>query len=154
MTSRRQAPPEQSCPQATSALPPRTQRHLVVTGTMRAPELQPLHNPSQPFAMASRGFQPGAQPYRAFPNSFGAPEHALGASYAQDQLPASFYTQPPPDHPAIFSTKRGELPFRYMHHFLPEKNVHLWDKDEIQGACNSLRLMYWDLMKGMVRPTA
>lgn len=72
--------------------------------------------------------------------------------FVEHELSASFYTNPPQHRPAIFSTKQGELPFREMKHFLPGRSVHMWDQDEIQSACNSLRLLYWDLMKTMQRP--
>jgi hypothetical protein len=72
--------------------------------------------------------------------------------FIENQLPAWFYIRPAPDCPAVFSTRQGDLPFRHMEHVLPPRSVHMWDRDEIQSACNSLRLLYWDLMKAMDRP--
>jgi hypothetical protein len=40
-----------------------------------------------------------------------------------------------------------------MEHLLPARFVHLWDRDEVQICCNSLRLLYWEHMKNLERPT-
>jgi hypothetical protein len=39
-----------------------------------------------------------------------------------------------------------------MEHLLPQRRVHLWSGDEVQSACNSLRKLYWEVIKDMPRP--
>lgn len=75
--------------------------------------------------------------------------HGVVDTYVEDSLPVGFYTHPPSDAPAIFSTKNGTRPFSYLTHILPPRRLHLWSKDEIQERCNSLRKTYWNHMKTM-----
>ncbi|KAM3555527.1 hypothetical protein MY1884_005553 [Beauveria asiatica] len=76
----------------------------------------------------------------------------LPVSYIEDNLPLGFYTKPPVDAKAIFSTGSGQRPFRHMHHILPRRKLHLWSKNEIQQNCNSIRKVHWDAMQGMTEP--
>ncbi|KAH8711085.1 hypothetical protein HC256_007914 [Beauveria bassiana] len=77
----------------------------------------------------------------------------LPVSYIEDNLPLGFYTKPPVDAKAIFSTSSGQRPFRHMHHILPRRmKLHLWSKNEIQENCNSIRKAHWDVMQGMTEP--
>lgn len=80
-------------------------------------------------------------------DSQGIPRH-----YVEDSLPVGFYTNPPADAKAIFSTMRGEHAFRRMKHLLPARRIHLWTSDEVQSACNSIRQVFWDAMRPMTRP--
>lgn len=80
-------------------------------------------------------------------NADGVPQR-----YLEDNLPVGFYTNPPPGCMAIFSTGDGEREFRKMEHILPRRRIHLWSKDEMQSACNSIRKTYWHSMKKMAQP--
>lgn len=66
-------------------------------------------------------------------------------SWIDKMLPPGFYTQLPPDdkRPAIFSTHRGQQPFRYSQRSMPEKCTRLWSEDEVQSVCISLRQVHW-----------
>lgn len=95
-------------------------------------------------------FYPNGLPqvYKMYsPDSRGVPR-----SYVEDNLPIGFYTNPPDDAAATFSTLRGHRPFRQMKHLLPERTLHLWTGDEVQAVCNSVRRVFWDYMKQMKRP--
>ncbi|KAH6887997.1 hypothetical protein B0T10DRAFT_607197 [Thelonectria olida] len=70
-------------------------------------------------------------------------------TYVEDHLPVGFYTKPKSEAKAIFSTQNGTRPFKSIKHADPQRRIHLWSKDEIQAACNSLRKIYWDHMKEM-----
>lgn len=72
--------------------------------------------------------------------------------YVEDYLPIGFYTKPPPSARAVFSTGNGKRPFREMKHILPARRIHLWDKDELQSVCNSIRKTYWEHMGAMTQP--
>ncbi|KAF5613010.1 uncharacterized protein FSUBG_1240 [Fusarium subglutinans] len=73
-------------------------------------------------------------------------------TYVEDYLPVGFYISPPVGAKAVFSTCNGSNPFRYMEHLLPQRRVHLWSGDEVQSACNSLRKLYWEVIKDMPHP--
>ncbi|KAF4946858.1 hypothetical protein FGADI_10887 [Fusarium gaditjirri] len=73
-------------------------------------------------------------------------------TYVEDYLPVGFYSNPPVDARAVFSTSNGANPFRFMEHLLPQRRVHLWSSDEVQSACNSLRKLYWEVIKDMPHP--
>ncbi|KAJ9420543.1 hypothetical protein QL093DRAFT_2637446 [Fusarium oxysporum] len=73
-------------------------------------------------------------------------------TYVEDYLPVGFYNNPPVDARAVFSTSNGSNPFRFMEHLLPQRRVHLWSSDEVQSACNSLRKLYWEVIKDMPHP--
>ncbi|RGP67206.1 hypothetical protein FLONG3_8601 [Fusarium longipes] len=81
------------------------------------------------------------------PGAQGVPQ-----TYLEDYLPVGFYKNPPPEAGAIFSTENGARPFRRMEQLMPQRRIHLWNKDEIQSVCNSLRRLYWDHMKSMQKP--
>ncbi|KAG5983134.1 hypothetical protein E4U55_000720 [Claviceps digitariae] len=83
----------------------------------------------------------------------GPHDEGVPVSYLEEHLPIGFYTNPPSYAPAKFSTGHGERPFRTMAHILPRRRIHLWDKDELQAACNSTRKTYWADMKSMTRPS-
>ncbi|KFA47852.1 hypothetical protein S40293_06431 [Stachybotrys chartarum IBT 40293] len=72
--------------------------------------------------------------------------------YIENNLPAVFYTQPPANAKAAFSTSEGQRPFRAIGDVLTARHVHLWSKDEIQSVCNSIRQVFCHLMKGMPKP--
>ncbi|KAG6032389.1 hypothetical protein E4U40_006295 [Claviceps sp. LM458 group G5] len=74
-------------------------------------------------------------------------------SYLEEYLPIGFYTNPPSNALAKFSTAHGERQFRKMEHILPRRRIHLWGKDQLQAACNSTRKTYWADMKKMTRPS-
>ncbi|KAG5974818.1 hypothetical protein E4U58_002495 [Claviceps cyperi] len=74
-------------------------------------------------------------------------------SYLEEYLPIGFYTNPPSNALAKFSTAHGERQFRKMEHILPRRRIHLWGKDQLQAACNSTRKTYWADMKRMTRPS-
>lgn len=80
--------------------------------------------------------------------SGGAPQY-----YVENHLPARFYNYPPPLAPAKFSTFNGHGPFRAIGEVLPDRRVHLWNKDEIQSVCNSLRRVFKADLKRLQRPT-
>ncbi|QPG96261.1 hypothetical protein C2857_003681 [Epichloe festucae Fl1] len=82
----------------------------------------------------------------------GPHDEGVPLAYLEDNLPIGFYTNPPPNAPAAFSTAQGERKFRKMSHILPRRRIHLWDKDQLQAACNSTRKTYWALMKNMTKP--
>lgn len=121
---------------------------LVVTSR---PDMWPIRKSAQE-AMEKRPFQSSA-PENEMQNHLPSISPNAIREWLEGQLPASFYTHPPPHCRAIFSTRHGELPFRTMDHLLPKRSLHLWDREEIQVACNSLRLMYWDIMRNLQRPT-
>ncbi|KAG5795095.1 hypothetical protein H9Q69_005844 [Fusarium xylarioides] len=73
-------------------------------------------------------------------------------TYVEDYLPVGFYSNPPVGAKAVFSTCNGSNHFRFMEHLLPVRRVHLWSGDEVQSACNSLRKLYWDVIKDMPHP--
>lgn len=77
----------------------------------------------------------------------------VAQAYLEDNLPAGFYTNPPPEAKAMFSTIRGEKPFRKMEHILPRRRIHLWSKDEVQSVCNSIRQSFWEEMRHMHKPS-
>ncbi|KOS20867.1 hypothetical protein ESCO_004184 [Escovopsis weberi] len=79
-------------------------------------------------------------------------DNGVVQDYIEDHLPVGFYTNAPSNAKAIFSTGRGERPFRAMEHILPLRKLHLWSKDEIQAVCNSLRKSFWEDMKRMQQP--
>lgn len=81
-----------------------------------------------------------------------APGNDVSHRYIEDNLPVGFFTNPPPDAKAVFSTANGKKDFRRMTHILPRRKLHLWAKNEIQSACNSLRQAYWDVMRTMAQP--
>jgi hypothetical protein len=82
----------------------------------------------------------------------GHPSNGVPDQYLEDNLPLGFYTNPPPDTEAIFSTMKGKREFRTVEHILPARNIHLWTGLEVQSACNSLRQIFWDCMKSMKQP--
>ncbi|PHH84470.1 hypothetical protein CDD83_1895 [Cordyceps sp. RAO-2017] len=82
----------------------------------------------------------------------GVDSGGVAHQYVENHLPVRFYTHPPPGVAAKFSTLHGQLPFRFNGELLPERRVHLWNKDEIQSVCNSLRHLHWTDMKKMRRP--
>jgi hypothetical protein len=63
--------------------------------------------------------------------------------YVEDNLPAMFYLNAPRDSRALFSRGEGHGPFRPINHALPRRIIHLWNCNEIQSVCNSLRRIYW-----------
>ncbi|KAF5687429.1 hypothetical protein FDENT_5452 [Fusarium denticulatum] len=73
-------------------------------------------------------------------------------TYVEDYLPVGFYSNPPVGAKAVFSTCNGSTAFHVMEHLLPQRRVHLWSGDEVQSACNSLRTLYWEVIKDMPRP--
>ncbi|RDA84564.1 hypothetical protein CP532_1130 [Ophiocordyceps camponoti-leonardi (nom. inval.)] len=74
--------------------------------------------------------------------------------YMENHLPVRFYTHPPPHAIGKFSTLYGHYKqFSVLGELLPERRVHLWNKDEIQSVCNSLRQIFWGDMKTLRRPT-
>lgn len=96
---------------------------------------------------------------KAYPNGIPAyykmcssPSDAVIERYIEDNLPVGFYTKPPENAKAAFSTNNGQRPFRKMEHILPRRSLHLWSKDEIQSVCNSIRKTYWASMRQMVQP--
>ncbi|KAM5346815.1 hypothetical protein ACJ41O_009820 [Fusarium nematophilum] len=76
----------------------------------------------------------------------------VAQTYVEDNLPVGFYTTPRCPTKAIFSTLNGQRPFRPMQHLLPRRRIHLWNRDEIQSVCNSIRKKFWNHMKGMQQP--
>ncbi|KAM0417879.1 hypothetical protein ACHAPD_004225 [Fusarium lateritium] len=74
-------------------------------------------------------------------------------TYLEDYLPVGFYTNPRTEAGAIFSTQCGRRPFRRMDQLMAQRRVHLWNKDEVQSVCNSLRRLYWNYMKYMQKPS-
>lgn len=74
--------------------------------------------------------------------------------YVEDNLPVGFYTTTPSWAKAVFSTLDGKRELRHLQHVLPARHVHLWSKDEVQSTCNSIRKVWWKLMKNMPKPTS
>lgn len=79
--------------------------------------------------------------------------NGIQQTYIEDYLPVGFYTNPRIDAEATFSTQSGKQPFRRIDQLMPQRRIHLWNKDEIQSVCNSLRRLYWDYMKPMQKPS-
>ncbi|CAG1988013.1 unnamed protein product [Fusarium graminearum] len=79
--------------------------------------------------------------------------NGIQQTYIEDYLPVGFYTNPRIDAEATFSTQCGKQPFRRIDQLMPQRRIHLWNKDEIQSVCNSLRRLYWDYMKPMQKPS-
>ncbi|KAK7425835.1 hypothetical protein QQZ08_007684 [Neonectria magnoliae] len=73
-------------------------------------------------------------------------------TYLEDYLPVGFYTNPKVGAKAIFSTIDGQRIFRKMSHLLPQRRIHLWNRDEIQSVCNSIRKVFWQHMREMRQP--
>lgn len=96
-------------------------------------------------------------PKAAFPN--GIPNtYAIESNSGSDvkyidHLPCSFYTNPPPNCAALFSTLAGRRPFRKMEHVLPGRSVKLWRADEVQEVCNRYRRMFYQYMPFVTKPT-
>lgn len=74
--------------------------------------------------------------------------------YLEDSVSMGFYTNPPKNARAIFSTGNGTREFRKMDHILPKRHIPLWSKDEIQMLCNSTRKIFWEFMKPMRMPVS
>lgn len=79
-------------------------------------------------------------------------EEGVQQTYLEDYLPVGFYTNPPSHAQAVFSTMNGQSRFRRLEHILPQRRIHLWNRDEIQSCCNSIRLVHWHQMKLMREP--
>ena len=71
--------------------------------------------------------------------------------YIENHLPIRFYTHPPTHAQGKFSAMYGQQHFRKMGELLPERRVHLWNKNEVQSVCNSLRQVFWPDMKRLQR---
>lgn len=78
--------------------------------------------------------------------------HAPPQEYLENNLPRGFYINPPANARCLFSTEGGNKPARSLEHFLPQRQIHLWSKDEVQTQCNSLRKRHWQHMKAMIKP--
>ncbi|KAM0524199.1 hypothetical protein ACHAP6_003326 [Verticillium nonalfalfae] len=74
--------------------------------------------------------------------------------YIESYLPMMFYTEPPEDLKAIFSTKNGQLKPRRLEHVLPRRELKLWDAEKIQNTANSVRKKFWANMRTMSEPKA
>lgn len=74
-------------------------------------------------------------------------------TYVENHLPVGFYTSPPPDARAVFSTSDGTRSFRHLDHLLPQRRIHLWNGHEIQSICNSIRRVFWKNMRDMRQPS-
>ncbi|PNH70424.1 hypothetical protein VD0002_g251 [Verticillium dahliae] len=74
--------------------------------------------------------------------------------YIESYLPMMFYTEPPEDLKAIFSTKNGQLKPRRLEHVLPRRELKLWDAEKIQNTANSVRKKFWANMRSMPEPKA
>ncbi|KAK4067071.1 uncharacterized protein Triagg1_7799 [Trichoderma aggressivum f. europaeum] len=82
----------------------------------------------------------------------GVHSQGVAQTYLEDHLPVGFYTNVPAKARAFISTSNGSRPFRKLDHILPQRRIHLWSKDEIQGICNSLRKVFWNELKNMQQP--
>lgn len=82
----------------------------------------------------------------------GVQSQGVAQTYLEDHLPVGFYTNVPAKARAFISTSNGSRPFRKLDHLLPQRRIHLWSKDEIQGICNSLRKVFWNELKHMQQP--
>ncbi|KAF4441350.1 hypothetical protein F53441_12060 [Fusarium austroafricanum] len=76
----------------------------------------------------------------------------VAQTYIEDYLPVGFFKSPPVEAGAVFSTENGKRQFRQPIDPLPQRRIHLWTKDEIQSVCNSLRRLYWHIIKDMQKP--
>lgn len=76
----------------------------------------------------------------------------VSQQYVENHLPIRFYTHPPAHAQGKFSAMYGQHRFRKMGELLPERRVHLWNRDEIQSVCNSLRQVFWPDMKRLQKP--
>ncbi|KJZ75872.1 hypothetical protein HIM_04696 [Hirsutella minnesotensis 3608] len=72
--------------------------------------------------------------------------------YLENHLPIRFYTHPPRQALAKFSTMFGHKRFEKAGNILPARRVHLWTKDEIQSVCNSLRIVFWTEIRTLRQP--
>ncbi|XP_044721503.1 uncharacterized protein HRG_04418 [Hirsutella rhossiliensis] len=113
-----------------------------------------MHASSQPFEQqaAFALFYPNGLPI-TYQMEHGKDSGGVPQYYLENHLPTRFYTNPPRFAAAKFSTFNGQGPFRAMGDLLPDRRVHLWNKDEIQSVCNSLRRVFKAQMKRLQRPT-
>ncbi|KAK5991059.1 hypothetical protein PT974_09335 [Cladobotryum mycophilum] len=121
-----------------------------ILDAVKFPKVHAEHRPPSDRAAFTR-YYPNGLPvvYKMMnePNSDGVVQN-----YVEDNLPVGFYTNPPPNAMAVFSTIHGERPFRKMEHILPQRRIHLWSGNEIQSVCNSIRKAFWNDMKNMRQP--
>ncbi|KAI0436511.1 hypothetical protein F4803DRAFT_222512 [Xylaria telfairii] len=88
----------------------------------------------------------------------GAPRY--GSKFQEGEPPVAFFTEPPKNSAAVFSTVHGTRPFRLVENPAPEREGHYWWAAEIQRVCDELRRNlpdacrkietpqnYWDLYK-------
>ncbi|RDA91159.1 hypothetical protein CP533_4822 [Ophiocordyceps camponoti-saundersi (nom. inval.)] len=114
------------------------------------------------YTAATQSTETQAQFAHFYPNGLPVTYHMLHGhdsggvpqEYMENHLPVRFYTHPPPNAIGKFSTMYGELKeFGIVGELLPERRVHLWNYDEIQSVCKSLRQVFWGEMKNLRRPT-
>lgn len=122
--------------------------HLVIEGPPK------IHASSQPVELqaAFAQFYPNGLPV-TYIMEHGKDSGGVPQKYLENHLPVRFYTYPPFGAPGKFSTSHGQRPFRTLGDLLPDRRIHLWNKDEIQSVCNSLRIVFWVDMKRLQRPT-
>lgn len=88
----------------------------------------------------------------------GSPRYGL--KFQEGEPPVAFFTEPPKNSTAVFSTVFGTRPFRLVENPTPEREGHYWWAAEIQRVCDELRRNlpdvcrkietpqnYWDLYK-------
>lgn len=112
-----------------------------------------IHAGSQPVDQqaAFRLFYPNGLPM-IYNMDHGKDSGGVVSTYLENNLPVRFYSHPPHYAAAKFSTYHGEKPFRIVGDLLPHRRVHLWNKDELQSVCNSLRSIFRGDMKWLQRP--
>ncbi|PHH83585.1 hypothetical protein CDD82_6613 [Ophiocordyceps australis] len=72
--------------------------------------------------------------------------------YIENHLPPQFYINAPAHAAAKFSSFYGQKSPRRLEKVLAERRIHLWNRDEVQSVCNSLRQTFWSDMKRLQRP--
>lgn len=105
--------------------------------------------PAQQAAFAN--FYPNGLPV-TYNMVHGHDSSGIAKYYLENHLPCRFYTQPPAGALGKFSTINGQMPFRELGELLPERRIHLWNRDEIQSVCNSIRKRFWSDIMTMHRP--
>lgn len=118
----------------TNTYPQVTDNEYHFTGTTAFTEPYPNGLPTHSLMIAGRDSQGFLRPY------------------GEDYIPDEFYINPPPRHPAVFSTLKNTRPPRHPDDMAHGRCIHLWTEIEITSTCNSIRTVFWDYMKAMQQP--
>ncbi|KAM0322666.1 hypothetical protein ACHAQA_009255 [Verticillium albo-atrum] len=95
-----------------------------------------------------------AYPY-GIPSNYNMAHHvdeAVPEYYLEEYLSVEFYTEPPEDIKAVFSTRYREFEPRKAKDVFPRRELKLWDAQKIQNTANSIRKKFWASMRSMPQP--